>query len=100
MKVNSIPSYNLYSKTSFGAVKKSDYSLKKSRDKQIKIANTKKVVSECITVAFGLTILYFAMKRNFMKNEVQAEIKKRAEQTKNSVPPYIINTDVLKPFLQ
>lgn len=98
MKVN-FNTYNTYPKTSFCSDKKFNL-LKKSKEKQIKIADTKKVISECTTIAFGLTILYFAMKRNFMSNGVKNEAKKIMEQTKNSVPTFTVNPDLLKPFIQ
>lgn len=100
MKVNSVTSYNTYPKTSFCSDKKQNDVIQKSKEKQMKIANTKKVISECTTIAFGLTILYFAMKRNFMKNGVKNEAKKLMEQSKNRIPTFTVNPDLLKPFLQ
>ena len=100
MKVNFNTSYNCYPKVSFAASTPSNDAAQKSREKQVKIANTQKAVSECTVVALGLTILYFAMKRNFMENNVKSEAKKILKQSQNKIPPFTVNADLLKPFLQ
>ena len=57
-------------------------------DKEIKIAKTKKAVSECATIVVGLGILYFAIKRNFKINRIKNQEKKLKELA-SFVPPTI-----------
>ena len=100
MKVNFDTSYNTHPIASFGSRKQIEDAARKRKEKQIKIASTKKVVSECTTVAVGLTILYFAMKSNFMRNSVKAEEDNIKEQLKKQIPNFKVNARLLKPFLQ
>ena len=102
MNVKLNTSYNNCLPVAFGSKRREQDAIKKQKRKENRIltANTKKVVSECTTVALGLTILYFAMKRNFQQNAVENTKKKLIEQAKNQVLPYKINSDLLKPFLQ
>lgn len=55
-------------------------------EKEIKTAKTKKAVSECATIAVGIGILYFAMKRNFKFNRIKNHEKKMQELAKLKAP--------------
>lgn len=53
---------------------------------EILTAKTKKAVSECKYVIFGIFIMYFAMKRNFKINRIKAQENKLTELAKLEVP--------------
>ena len=81
---------NPYSKNiSFMALRKRNdesayFYIKPTKD-EIITARTKKAVSECKYVVFGLGILYFAMKRNIKINRIKSAEKKLAELAKQKV---------------
>lgn len=74
----SLNTYNNLSKNSFC----SDTKPMSRSEKKYIAKRTMRTVSECTAVAFAVSILYFAMKKNIMQNSVVKElgkIKKRAE---------------------
>lgn len=62
------------------------------KEKKALDARTRRVVSECTTVAVAASIIYFAMKSNIMENAVKKEIKK-AQKIANLAKPEIILKD-------
>ncbi len=77
MKVSFSPVNTLYQKQSFGAVSKEyEKAALKSKQDKITTAKTKKVISECTTLAIGTAILYFAMKYNLKMNGIKSAARK------------------------
>lgn len=68
--------------------------------KEITVAKTKKAVSECVTIALGVGILYFAMKRNFKINKIKNQEKKLKELAGFQPPKIKINPDNLDEFIK
>lgn len=90
MQIGSNYISNYYNNISFMSRKKanevkSDIYVKPTKD-EIITAKTKKAISECKYVVFGLVILYFAMKRNIKINKIKAAERKLAELAKQIVP--------------
>ena len=90
MQIGSNHISNYYNNTSFMSSKKAnevkpDVYVKPTKD-EIITAKTKKAISECKYVVFGLVILYFAMKRNIKINKIKAAERKLAELAKQTVP--------------
>ncbi len=86
--------------TSFSAAKKEEKSFPSaaapSKD-EIITAKTKKAVSECKYIALGVSILYFAMKRNFKVNRIKNLENKAIELAKTKAPTAVlINPDLIK----
>lgn len=92
MKVSFNPVNNMYKQPTFSS-KLTDYeeSRKKAKEDKIITAKTKKVVSECATVAIGATIVYFAMKHNFKINGIKSAQKKVSELAKTPRPNWIVD---------
>ena len=90
---------NYYQNPSFMSLKKmndskNDAYIKPTKD-EIMTAKTKKAVSECKYVIFGLCILYFAMKRNIKINKIKAAERKLIELAKQKVPtPQLMNVSL------
>lgn len=78
MKVSFNPAYS-YKTQSFGKNENIADVKKTYTDKEIKVAKTKKAISECATIAVGVGILYFAMKNNFKINKIKNHEKKLRE---------------------
>lgn len=95
MNVSLNPCYN-YNKVSFSSLSEYEKHEQEYRNKEIKKAKTKKAVSECATVAIGLSILYFAMKRKFKYDKIKQQedkIKKLANQKSPSIKLTLENLD-------
>lgn len=99
MQVSFNPVMQNYKNPSFMASKKSagaQFSgyTQPTKD-EIITARTKKTISECKYVVFGLGILYFAMKRNIKVNKIKAAERKMVELAKQKVPkPQLMNINV------
>lgn len=85
MKISFNPAYN-YKMPSFKEDSKDAKPVQTYTEKEIRIAKTKKAVSECATIVLGVGILYFAMKRNFKVNRIKNHEKKMKELA-GFVPP-------------
>ena len=89
---------NYYKNPSFMSLRKQNdlaYVYSKPTKDEIITAKTKKAVSECKYVVFGLCILYFAMKRNIKINKIKAAERKLAELAKQKVlTPVLMNLKV------
>lgn len=84
---------NAYSYPSFSSRSKDFEKMKeKKKQDQIITAKTKKVVSECATVALGASIVYFAMKHTFKINAIKSVQKKITELAKIPRPDWIIDS--------
>lgn len=92
MKISFNPVNNMYSHQTFGS-KAKDYedSIKKIKQDRVITSKTKKVVSECATVALGATIVYFAMKHTFKINGIKSAQKKISELAKTPRPDWIVD---------
>lgn len=55
-------------------------------EKEIRIAKTKKVLSECRVVAMAAIVFYFSLKNNFKANKKKRELKKMTETAKLKKP--------------
>lgn len=84
MKVSFNPAYS-YKTQTFGK-NVNDAAPKTYTDKEIKVAKTKKAISECATIAVGVGILYFAMKNNFKINKIKNHEKKLKELANLEAP--------------
>jgi hypothetical protein len=81
------PNYKLPSFSAANKKKKSDAYLEYVYTKEeIRKAKTKKAISECAWVAFGVSILYFAMKKNIKINKIKASEYKRIQNAKIPFP--------------
>lgn len=80
MQVHSLsPMYNSYATRSFcGKNKENGTSTSgdKFSRKEINVAKTKKVASECVTLALGAASLYFLVKKLLKTNKLTEETKK------------------------
>ena len=68
------------------------------KEKKVLDARTRRVVSECTTVAVAASIIYFGMKSNIMENAVKKELKK-AQKIANLAKPEIRLKDPLPELL-
>ncbi len=60
---------------------------------EIITAKTKKAISECKYIIFGIFIMYFAMKRNFKINKINAQLQKPKTPTGIKAPKIIITKE-------
>lgn len=93
MQVSFNPSYN-YNSISFGKKQEKQEPVKDYTEKEIRIAKTKKAISECATIVVGVGILYFAMKRNFKINKIKSHERKLKEISGMELPKIKLNSSV------
>ena len=82
-------SLNTY-KPVYSGFKSANTNEDKEKERQILHSKTKRVVSECTTVAVAAGILYFAMKSNLMKNAVKKDIAKAQKIARLKMPEIIL----------
>lgn len=94
MKVSLNPLYQ-NNCTNFSGSKEYEAARAQSKQNKIITAKTKKVISECATVAAGLAIVYFAMKHNLKVNGIKTTAKKAAEMSRVPAPYWEITPESL-----
>lgn len=77
MQVYSLsPMYNNYSNRNFCGKTEKEVSTKKYSKIDYEIAKTKKIASECVTIALGIASLYFVVKKILKTNKITDDAKK------------------------